>query len=218
MFFTAVIAIFCALAGYLFILISGEKLLEQNQDKLTAYGTSKVYDRNGTLMGELSLQKSDPVKYEDIPEKLIQAFIATEDKRFMEHNGVDMWSIGRAAVKDIMARSMVEGGSTITQQLAKNIFLTRDKTFFRKATEMSIALALERQHSKQEIIEMYLNRINFGGPYYGIKAASERYFGKSDLNKLDLWEMATLAAMPKGPSRYNPLKNPDLPKSGARSS
>ncbi|MGC6584257.1 transglycosylase domain-containing protein, partial [Paenibacillus sp. Dod16] len=138
LFFTAVIAIFCALAGYLFILISGEKLLEQNQDKLTAYGTSKVYDRNGALMGELSLQKSDPVKYEDIPEKLIQAFIATEDKRFMEHNGVDMWSIGRAAVKDIMARSMVEGGSTITQQLAKNIFLTRDKTFFRKATEMSI--------------------------------------------------------------------------------
>ncbi|MGV2644561.1 penicillin-binding protein, partial [Clostridium perfringens] len=127
------------------------------------------------LMGELSLQKSDPVKYEDIPELLVQAFIATEDKRFMEHNGVDMWSIGRAAVKDVMARSMVEGGSTITQQLAKNIFLTRDKTFFRKATEMSIALALERKHSKQEIIEMYLNRINFGGPYYGIKAASERY-------------------------------------------
>ncbi|EFU41542.1 penicillin-binding protein, 1A family [Paenibacillus vortex V453] len=212
LFFTAVIAIFCALAGYLFILISGEKLLEQNQDKLTAYGTSKVYDRNGTLMGELSIQKSDPVEYKDIPDLLVQAFIATEDKRFMEHNGVDMWSIGRAAVKDIMARSMVEGGSTITQQLAKNIFLTRDKTFFRKATEMSIALALERQHSKEEIIEMYLNRINFGGPYYGIKAASERYFGESDLNNLELWEMATLAAMPKGPSRYNPLKNPELSK------
>lgn len=212
LFFTVVIAIFCALAGYLFILISGEKLLDQNQDKLTAYGTSKVYDRNGTLMGELSLQKSEPVKYEDIPPKLVQAFIATEDKRFFEHNGVDIWSIGRAAVKDIMARSMVEGGSTITQQLAKNIFLTRDKTFFRKATEMSIALALERKHTKEEILEMYLNRINFGGPYYGIKAASERYFGKSDLNKLELWEMATLAAMPKGPSRYNPLKNPDLSK------
>lgn len=212
LFFTAVIAIFCALAGYLFILISGEKLLDQNRDKLSAYGTSKVYDRNGTLMGELSLQKSEPVDYEDIPEKLVQAFIATEDRRFMEHNGVDMWSIGRAAVKDIMARSMVEGGSTITQQLAKNIFLTRDKTFFRKATEMSIALALERQHTKEEIMGMYLNRINFGGPYYGIKAASERYFGQSDLNKLELWQMATLAAMPKGPSRYNPLKNPELSK------
>ncbi|MGG1876056.1 PBP1A family penicillin-binding protein [Paenibacillus cisolokensis] len=212
LFFTAVFAIFCALAGYLFIMISGEKLLEQNQDKLTAYGTSKVYDRNGVLMGELSIQKSDPVKYEDIPELLVAAFIATEDKRFNEHNGVDIWAIGRAAVKDIMARSMVEGGSTITQQLAKNIFLTRDKTFFRKATEMSIALALERNHTKEEILEMYLNRINFGGPYYGIKAASIRYFGKSNLDDLELWEMATLAAMPKGPSRYNPLKNPDLSK------
>lgn len=212
LFFTAVIAIFCALAGYLFIMVSGENLLEQNKDKLTAHGTSKVYDRNGTLMGELSIQKSDPVKIEDIPDQLKNAFIATEDKRFMEHSGVDIWSIGRAAVKDIMARSMVEGGSTITQQLAKNIFLTRDKTFFRKATEMSIALALERNHTKDEILEMYLNRINFGGPYYGIKAASERYFGKSDLNDLELWEMATLAAMPKGPSKYNPLKNPDLSK------
>ncbi|GAE05337.1 transglycosylase domain-containing protein [Paenibacillus sp. JCM 10914] len=212
LFFTAVIAIFCALGGYLFILISGEKLLEQNGDKLTAYGTSKVYDRQGNIMGELSIQKSDPVDFDDIPPLLVDAFIATEDKRFFEHNGVDVWSIGRAAVKDIMARSMVEGGSTITQQLAKNIFLTRDKTFFRKATEMSIALALERQHTKQEIIEMYLNRINFGGQYYGIKTASIRYFGKSDLNDLELWEMATLAAMPKGPSRYNPLRNPDLSK------
>lgn len=212
LFFTAVIAIFCALAGYLFIMVSGEKLLEENQDKLTAYGTSKVYDRSGTLMGELSIQKSDPVEYEDIPKLLVDAFVATEDKRFWEHSGVDIWSIGRAAVKDIMARSMVEGGSTITQQLAKNIFLTRDKTFFRKATEVSIALALERNHTKEDIIEMYLNRINFGGPYYGIKAASERYFGKSDLNELKLWEIATLAAMPKGPSKYNPLKNPELSK------
>ncbi|WP_268794440.1 transglycosylase domain-containing protein [Paenibacillus sp. DMB20] len=200
------------MAGYLFIMVSGEKLLEANKDKLTAYGTSKVYDRNGNLMGELSIQKSDPVKIDDVPDLLKAAFIATEDRRFNEHNGVDIWSIGRAAVKDIMARSMVEGGSTITQQLAKNIFLTRDKTFFRKATEVSIALALERNHTKDEILEMYLNRINFGGPYYGIKAASQRYFGKSNLNDLKLWEMATLAAMPKGPSKYNPLKNPELSK------
>ncbi|NMO97087.1 transglycosylase domain-containing protein [Paenibacillus lemnae] len=212
LFFTAVIAIFCALAGYLFIMVSGERLLDENRDKLTANGTSKVYDRNGNLMGELSIQKSDPVNIEDVPELLKAAFIATEDKRFAEHNGVDIWSIGRAAVKDIMARSMVEGGSTITQQLAKNIFLTRDKTFFRKATEVSIALALERNHTKDEILGMYLNRINFGGPYYGIKAASQRYFGKSKLDELEIWEMATLAAMPKGPSKYNPLRNPELSK------
>lgn len=143
---------------------------------------------------------------------LITAFVATEDKRFFDHKGVDIWSIGRAAVKDIAARSMVEGGSTITQQLAKNIFLTRDKTFFRKATEVSIAVALENKHTKEEIITMYLNRIPFGGTIYGIKAASIRYFGESNLNKLELWQIATLAAMPKGPSRYNPLRNPELSK------
>ncbi|HEY2493521.1 MAG TPA: PBP1A family penicillin-binding protein [Paenibacillus sp.] len=210
MFFTVAFAIFCALGGYLYITLSGEKLLMENADKMTVHENSKVYDRNGQLMGELSIQKSDPVEGDEIPKLLKDAFIATEDKRFMEHAGVDIWSIGRAAVKDLIARSAVEGGSTITQQLAKNVFLTRDKTFFRKATEVSIAMALERDKTKDEIITMYLNRINFGGQIYGIKAASEYYFGKSDLNKLKVWEMATLAAMPKGPSKYNPLRNPDL--------
>lgn len=212
LFFATALAIFCALGGYLFIMLNGEKLLRENEDKLTINETTKVYDRNAVQIGELSLEKSDPVDYEDIPELLVNAFIATEDKRFREHKGVDLWSIGRAAVKDIAARSMVEGGSTITQQLAKNIFLTRDKTFFRKATEVSIALALENTRTKDEIMEMYLNRINFGGTIYGIKAASIRYFGESDLNQLEIWEMATLAAMPKGPSRYNPLRNPELSK------
>ncbi|AZK47356.1 transglycosylase domain-containing protein [Paenibacillus lentus] len=209
-FFTIAFAIFCALAGYLYITINGEKILAENEGKLTIYETSKVYDRHGNLMGELSLEKSEPVTSEEIPKLLKDAFIATEDKRFYEHNGVDLWAIGRAAVKDIVARKLVEGGSTITQQLAKNIFLDFEKTFFRKATEVSIAMALERDKTKDEIITMYLNRINFGGTVYGIKAASIRYFGKSDLNDLEVWEMATLAAMPKAPSRYNPLRNPDL--------
>lgn len=196
----------------MYITVSGEKILLENQDKLMVYETTKVYDRTGVLMGELSIDKSEPIDYEQIPELLRNAFIATEDRRFFEHNGVDLWSIGRAAVKDIVARSLVEGGSTITQQLAKNIFLSADKTFFRKATEMSIAMALERHETKEEILTMYLNRINFGGTVYGIKAASIRYFGESDLNKLELWEMATLAGMPQAPSRFNPLKNPDLSK------
>lgn len=211
-FFTIAFAVFCAIAGYMYITVSGEKILLQNEDKLTVYETTKVYDRTGVLMGELSIDKSEPVEADQIPELLKQAFVATEDKRFLEHNGVDLWSIGRAAVKDIVARSLVEGGSTITQQLAKNIFLSADKTFFRKATEMSIAMALERHKTKDEILTLYLNRIPFGGTVYGIKAASIRYFGKSDLNKLDVWEIATLAAMPKAPSRYNPLKNPELSK------
>ncbi|WP_025694962.1 transglycosylase domain-containing protein, partial [Paenibacillus durus] len=212
LFFTTALAIFCALGGYLFITINGEKLLNENQGKLTVNPTTKIYDRNANLMGELSLEKSEPVNSDQIPKIIKEAFVATEDRRFYEHSGVDLWSIGRAAVKDVVARSMVEGGSTITQQLAKNIFLTRDKTFFRKATEMSIAMALERHRSKDDIITMYLNRINFGGTIYGIKAASEHYFGQSDLSKLKLWQIATLAAMPKGPSRYNPLRNPELSK------
>lgn len=212
LFFTVAVAVFCALGGYLFIMINGEKLLQANQDKLTINPPTKIYDRNANLIAELSLEKSEPVEYDELPKQLVDAFIATEDRRFWEHSGVDLWSIGRAAVKDVMARSLVEGGSTITQQLAKNIFLTRDKTFFRKATEMSIAMALERQKSKEEIITMYLNRINFGGTTYGIKAASIRYFGQSDLKQLKLWQIATLAGMPQAPSRYNPLRNPNNSK------
>ncbi|MGO4527844.1 PBP1A family penicillin-binding protein [Paenibacillus sp. 2TAF8] len=209
LFFTMAVAIFCALGGYLFILISGERLLTANMDKTTINETSKVYDRNRNIIGELSIKKLDPVESDDIPKLVKEAFVATEDKRFYEHQGVDLWSIGRAAVKDIMARSMVEGGSTLTQQLAKNMFLSRDKTFFRKATEVSIAMALERKFSKDEILTMYLNRIFFGHQRYGIKAASEFYFGKSNLKELELWQIATLAAMPKGPSAYNPLSNPN---------
>ncbi|WP_433946563.1 PBP1A family penicillin-binding protein [Paenibacillus sp. SN-8-1] len=212
MFFTMAFAVICAIGGYIFISINGEKILSENQDKLTIYETSKVYDRSGNLMGELSITKSEPVDIKQIPKLLQEAFIATEDRRFMEHSGVDLWSIGRAAVKDVVARSKVEGGSTITQQLAKNMFLSRDKTFFRKATEVSIAMALERNFTKEKILEMYLNRIYFGQGSYGIKAASQRYFGESDLNKLDLWEIATLAALPKGPSAYNPVTNPELSK------
>ncbi|MFB5675676.1 PBP1A family penicillin-binding protein [Paenibacillus terreus] len=212
LFFTAALAVIVALAGYLYVMVNGEKLYQANLDKITLNEPSKIFDRNGKLMGELSIQKSEPVESDEIPKLLKDAFVATEDKRFYEHQGVDIWSIGRAAVRDVIARAAVEGGSTITQQLAKNLFLTRDKTFFRKATEVSIATALERNMTKDEILTLYLNRIFFGHQRYGIKAASEYYFGESDLNKLELWQMATLAALPKGPSKYNPLSNPENSK------
>ncbi|GAA0378830.1 PBP1A family penicillin-binding protein [Paenibacillus motobuensis] len=212
LFFTVAIAIICAIAGYLYITVNGERILSENEDKLFIYETSKVYDRNGNMMGELSVDRSEPVDSDKIPDLVKKAFIATEDRRFYEHKGVDLWSIGRAAVKDVMARSLVEGGSTITQQLAKNMFLSRDKTFFRKATEMSIAMALENHKTKDEIITLYLNRIFFGQKAYGIKAASERYFGVSNLEDLKLWQIASLAAIPKGPSKYNPVANPELSK------
>ncbi|GIP41555.1 penicillin-binding protein 1F [Paenibacillus sp. J45TS6] len=208
LFFTAAFAIFIALAGYLFIMVSGERILTANLDKMTVNETSKVYDSEGNEISELSIENWEPAKEDEIPQLVKDAFVATEDRRFYEHNGVDLWSIARAAVKDVMARSLVEGGSTISQQLAKNVFLTRDKTFFRKATEVSIALAIERKYTKDEILTMYLNRVWFGYQEYGIKAASQFYFGKDDLEKLELWEIATLAAIPKGPSAYNPSGNP----------
>lgn len=213
LFFTVAFAIFCAIAGYLWIMLNGERILKESDNK---YGimseTSIIYDVNNKEVGKLYAENREPVELKDVPKMLQDAFIATEDRRFNEHQGVDLWSIGRAAVKDIIARSKVEGGSTITQQLAKNLFLSHDKTFFRKATEVSIALALENHNTKEEILAMYLNRIFFGKNAYGIKAASIRYFGKSNLNDLKLWEMATLAGIPKAPSNYNPLSNPEKSK------
>lgn len=184
----------------------------QNLDKLDLSEASHIYDVNGKEAGALYIENRENVQASEIPERLKQAFIATEDKRFSEHSGIDFLGIGRALVKDVVARSMVEGGSTITQQLAKNVFLNADKTFFRKGTEMSIAVALEEKFTKDEILMYYLNRIYFGNRSYGVKAASKKYFGVSDLSKLELWQMATLAAMPKGPNSYNPIDSPDKSK------
>ncbi|MDK8179743.1 PBP1A family penicillin-binding protein [Paenibacillus sp. UMB4589-SE434] len=216
MFFTTAFAIFCAVGGYLFILLNGERLMKEYKeaDMFQMAEASTVFDRKGNEIAKLGHGASnrEVVEAGEIPDMLENAFIATEDRRFQEHQGVDLWSIGRAMVKDVMHGSLKEGGSTITQQLAKNMFLTSDKTFFRKATEVSIALALENHYTKDEIITMYLNRIFFGQGAYGVKAASIRYFGESDLSKLKVWQMATLAAMPKAPSRYNPISNPELSK------
>lgn len=208
----AALGIVCATIGYMVIIYNGQKILNENQDKLTMSEASVLYDVNDQEVAILARENRELVDPKDIPDKLSKAFIATEDRRFEEHAGVDFWAIGRAIVKDIVARSAVEGGSTITQQLAKNMFLDADKTFFRKATEASIALALEGNKSKEEIMTLYLNRIYFGSGAYGVKAAAKVYFGKSDLNQLKVWEMATLAAIPKSPRNYSPLLNPDKSK------
>ncbi len=213
---TAAFAVFCAMAGYLFIIINGERLLRQNWDKMQMPETSIIYDAQGKEITKLYRQNREYVTLSEMPQRLAEAFIATEDRRFSEHAGIDIWAIGRALYKDIVHRGAVEGGSTITQQLAKNIFFTSwDKTLFRKATEASIALALERNYTKDEILEKYLNQIYFGNGVYGVKAAAELYFGKSDLdgkNGLTLGEMATLAGIPKSPANFNPLDSPENAK------
>ncbi|WP_162463163.1 PBP1A family penicillin-binding protein [Paenibacillus psychroresistens] len=213
MIITAGTATVCVLVGYALIIFNGQKLLGKiDPSELVMGSPTAIYDEKGVFVANLNQLKSEPVKYTDIPPLMIDAVIATEDKRFNEHTGIDFLSIGRAVVKDIIHRSAVEGGSTITQQLAKNIlFENPDKTLFRKATEASLAIALEEQFTKEEIITLYLNRINFGNRSYGIKVAAKRYFDK-ELKDLELWEMATLAAIPKSPKYYSPVLYPDNSK------
>ncbi|MGG1550639.1 PBP1A family penicillin-binding protein [Paenibacillus ferrarius] len=217
----AIVAIICALAVYIVVIMSGFKILDANLDKInTANESTLIYamEEGGKESSATEISKiykgenRESVSIKDVPERLQQAFIATEDRRFNEHAGVDFWAVGRALVTDVVHMSAVEGGSTITQQLAKNVFLSSEKTAFRKGTEMAIAFALDERYTKEEILEKYLNRIFFGSNAYGIKTAAKVYFGKSNLNDLKLWEMATLAALPKAPSRYSPLAHPDLSK------
>lgn len=211
-FIMTALAIFCAIIVYGFIIINGNKLLKENVDKLVLPEASIIYDKNGKEASKLLVQNRESVTYAELPDLVKTAFIATEDKRFEEHEGIDYFAIARALVKDVIQRSAAEGGSTITQQLARNLFLNNDKTLFRKATEMSIATALEANFTKDQILEMYLNRIYFGKGAYGIKAAAKTYFGKDNLEKLELWEVATLAAIPKSPTYYNPIDYPDRSK------
>ena len=209
-FFAIVFGIVAAILGYSAIIINGERILEDHGDKLNFGEASIIYDSEGNEIARLIdvNDNREIAEFSEIPQTVLDAFVATEDRRFYEHSGLDFISIGRAVVKDIIARSAVEGGSTITQQLAKNVFLSADKTIFRKATEASIAVALENQMSKEQILTMYLNRIYYGKGVHGIKAAAEYYFD-TELEDLELWQAATLAAMPKAPNRYNPISNPE---------
>ena len=138
-----------------------------------------------------------------------QAVIAIEDRRFRSHFGLDPLGLGRAVLTNLTSGRLVQGGSTLTQQLAKNLFLEPERTLRRKVQEAVLALWLEATYSKNEIIELYLNRVYFGAGAYGVDAAARRYFGKS-ARMVSLAEAATLAALLKAPSRYAPTRNPDL--------
>ncbi|OXM16476.1 transglycosylase domain-containing protein [Paenibacillus herberti] len=208
LFFAGALAVICAIVGYLLVILNGERILAANRDVLLRGDSSVIYDSSNNKVASLASVNSQDAQFNELPKMLRDAFIATEDQRFENHSGIDVIGIGRAIVKDIIARSAVEGASTITQQLARNLFLNQDKTFFRKATEASIAVALENQMSKDEILTMYLNRIYFGNGVYGVKLAAKYYFNSS-LEDLKLWQMASLAAIPKAPSYYNPKDEPE---------
>ncbi|CAN7752182.1 transglycosylase domain-containing protein [Paenibacillus sp. LjRoot56] len=167
---------------------------------------SVVLDKNGQIASQLSASKIDAVPFKDIPQALVDAIVAVEDRRFFEHKGVDMKSIFRAVGRDVLKGSYSEGASTITQQLARNLFLTADKTVGRKLREAAYAIKIETSYSKNDILEMYLNKIYFGEGSWGVQGAAKTYFNKN-VTDLTLPEAAVLAALPKAPSHYSPFQN-----------
>jgi penicillin-binding protein 1A len=168
----------------------------------------RIYTADGSLMAEFGVQRRRAVDFEDIPPDLVNAFVTAEDNRFFDHIGFDLIGLVRAAYAVAQTGSASQGGSTITMQVARNFFLTPEKTVKRKLSEILLALRVESALTKQEIMELYLNKIFFGHRAYGISAAAELYYGKT-LDQLDLAEMAMLAGLPKAPSANNPLMNPE---------
>lgn len=162
---------------------------------------TRIYDKDGKLATELQLDKGRPVDYDRLKPYVKQAIIATEDRQFYEHNGISYRSILRAIYRDILSGSKAEGASTITQQLARNAFLDQDKTFTRKIKEIALAAQIERQYTKDDILEMYMNKVNFHPSALGIEAAAQIYFNHSATD-LTLGEAAFLAGLPQAPSYY----------------
>ncbi|MGE0287156.1 MAG: transglycosylase domain-containing protein [Bradyrhizobium sp.] len=168
----------------------------------------QIVGLDGSVLATRGEMAGSNVALKDLPPYLPKAFIAIEDRRFYSHYGVDPIGIARAAVANVLHRGVSQGGSTLTQQLAKNLFLTQERTFKRKLQEVELALWLERKHSKTQILELYLNRVYFGSGAYGVEAAAQKYFGKSARN-VTLAEAAMLAGLVKSPSRLAPNRNPE---------
>jgi penicillin-binding protein 1A len=170
--------------------------------------TIQIVGMDGSVLAQRGEMAGANIALKDLPPYLPKAFIAIEDRRFYSHFGVDPVGILRAAITNVLHRGVSQGGSTLTQQLAKNLFLTQERTMQRKLQEAELALWLERKHTKDEILELYLNRVYFGSGAYGVEAAAQRYFGKSAKN-VTLPEAAMLAGLVKSPSRLAPNRNPE---------
>jgi len=168
----------------------------------------RIYSSDGSLLGEFGEKRRTPKTLDEIPELMQQAFLAAEDSRFYEHGGVDYQGILRAVVNLIKTGERGQGGSTITMQLARNFYLSKEKTYTRKINEIFLAFKIEQELSKQKIFELYLNKIYLGRRAYGVAAAAQIYYGK-ELNELSVAQMAMIAGLPKAPSRYNPVVNPE---------
>ena len=168
----------------------------------------RLFSADGLLISEFGEKRRIPIKFENIPDSITKAFISAEDYRFYQHPGIDLIGLLRACSELLITGRIQSGGSTITMQVAKNFFLNNKKLFSRKFKEIFLALKIESELSKNEILELYLNKIFLGNRAYGIEAAANVYYGKS-INELNLSQIAMLAGLPKAPSRFNPLSNPE---------
>src|SRR5215210_39249 len=169
---------------------------------------------DGTLLANRGETGGRTVGLKELPPHLPKAFVAIEDRRFYDHFGIDVVGVSRALVRNLTHRGVAQGGSTLTQQLAKNLFLTQERTASRKIQEAILALWLERKFSKDQILELYLNRVYFGAGAYGVEAAAQRYYGKSARN-VSLSEAAVLAGLVQSPSRLAPNRNPEAAQNRA---
>ena len=204
--------ILLGILGALVLTVVAGLLYVYAQIRFDAYGiidykpklTTQIFDRHGKLVANLfDGEHRLYVPYEAIPPRVVEALVAIEDTSFFEHGGINVEAIFRAAIKDIQAMKLVEGASTITQQLVKNVVLTREKTFQRKLNEVVLAFKVESELTKEEILERYLNHVYFGHGYYGIKTAAQGYFNK-ELSELTLKEIAILVGLPKPQVRTTP--------------
>lgn len=197
--------VFGATVG-LFLALTHDLPQIQSLEGFSPSATTRLWSSDNELLAELFSEKRSPIGFAEIPSALINALIATEDRNFYRHSGVDLKGILRAIVKDILAGEFLEGASTLTQQLAKTLFLTSRKTVLRKAKEALLSIQIERRYTKDEILTLYLNQVYFGSGAYGVSAAARTFFGKP-VARLTLAECALIAAMPKAPSRFSPLVN-----------
>jgi penicillin-binding protein 1A len=209
-----IVVILGSMVGAYIALAMGIPSVEELKKQDTEAG-AKIYADDDTLIGEIKLQKGIYVPLSKMPDSLKNAIIAVEDSRFWQHSGIDYIGISRALFKDVLHLSLREGGSTITQQLAKIVFLSSEKTIIRKVKEAQLALRIEKELSKKEILELYLNRAFFGHGAYGAEMAARTYFGKS-VGQINLAESAMLAGLVKAPNSYSPFN--DLVKAKERQS
>jgi penicillin-binding protein 1A len=194
-----------ATAGVLFVYNSDLPQVDSLEDTRPGVIT-QVFADDAQVIGSFALERRILVKWEDIPQTVRSAIIAVEDQNFWQHWGIDLFGVARAGLRNLMNGRIVEGGSTLTQQLSKNLFLTPEKTLRRKIQEAMLAIQIERNYTKEQILEMYCNLGYMGHGQYGFAAASEFYFGKH-LKELTIEEAALLAALPRSPNNYSPIQN-----------